>query len=96
VVFPVSDDFEPKDERRRPKISHFEGILKFGLDYAHKLCGAGCQEKIINIDYKEADFAAIAAENVEAGSDVPGWASSPEPAEPSPFKPKPGPTRMRA
>jgi len=31
-----------------------------------------------------------------AGSDVPGWASSPEPTEPSLFKPKPGPTRMRA
>jgi len=29
-------------------------------------------------------------------SDVPGWASSPEPAEPGPFKPKPGPTRMGA
>jgi hypothetical protein len=29
-------------------------------------------------------------------SDVPGWASSPEPAKPSPFKPKPGPTWMRA
>jgi hypothetical protein len=29
-------------------------------------------------------------------SDVPGWASSPEPTEPGPFKPKPGPTRMRA
>jgi hypothetical protein len=29
-------------------------------------------------------------------SDVPGWASSPEPTEPSPFKPKPGLTRIRA
>jgi len=29
-------------------------------------------------------------------SDVLGWASSPEPAEPGPFKPKPGPTRTRA
>ena len=29
-------------------------------------------------------------------SDVLGWASSPEPAEPSPFKPKPGLTQMRA
>ena len=29
-------------------------------------------------------------------SDVLGWASSPEPAEPSPFKPKPSPAPMRA
>jgi hypothetical protein len=29
-------------------------------------------------------------------SDVPGWASSPEPAEPSPFKPKPDPTLVKA
>ena len=31
-----------------------------------------------------------------AFSDVLGWASSPEPAEPSPFKPKPSPAPMRA
>jgi len=48
----------------------FEGILKFGLDYAHKLCGAGCQEKIINIDYEEADFTTITMENVEAGFSI--------------------------
>ena len=29
-------------------------------------------------------------------SDVLGWASSPEPAEPSPFKPEPGRALMRA
>ena len=30
------------------------------------------------------------------GSDVLGWASSPKPVKPSPFKPKPGPTWTRA
>ena len=33
---------------------------------------------------------------VAMGSDVLGWASSPEPAEPSPFKPEPGRALTRA
>ena len=35
-------------------------------------------------------------DHMVASSDVPGWASSAEPTEPSPLKPKPGLTQMRA